>query len=185
MMKCAVCNIELYAKTGEFEFKSRSLGKVLVPNITYFECDACGDKILSPKESDKLIDYVEKEENKAISKLPVSDFISANEAARILGITKQAFSKHPKIKRGLIYSVKIDDRKLYNRKSVEIFKEKGNGKYFLPKHEKQYLKPKKDSMIKFFSIAEHLPREKHYGAFGGQFVSTKYSLNKIFIVGRQ
>jgi len=128
-MKCTICDIKLSIKTGEFEFKSRSLGKILVPDITYFECGVCGDKILSPEESDKVINYVEKEENKSISKLPIGEFITTNEAAEILGITKQAFSKNYKIRQGLIYSAKIGNKKYYHKRSVELFKVKNNGKF--------------------------------------------------------
>jgi YgiT-type zinc finger domain-containing protein len=151
-MKCAICNTEISAKTAEFEFKSRSLGKILIPDITYFECVSCGNKILSPNESDKVINYVEKEENKAISKLPIGDFITANEAAEILGITKQAFSKHAKIKRGLIYSVKIGDRKYYNHNSVELFKEKNNGKFLLSKPDVTPIYTKKEI------LEHHMPK---------------------------
>lgn len=130
-MNCALCNGKLIKRSGAIEFNSRSIGKILVPNLEFLECKECKDKILTLEESDKAIDYIAKKEREAIYNLPVKDFITAKEAYKILGITKQAFSKHPKIKRGLIYSVKIDDRKYYNRKSVELFKEKGNGKYLL------------------------------------------------------
>ena len=152
-MRCAVCNTEISAKTGEFEFKSRALGKILVPHITYFECDVCGEKILSPEESDRVIEYVEKQENKAIAKLPIGEFITANEAAEMLGITKQAFSKHSKIKRGLIYSVMIGDRKYYNHKSVKLFKEKNNGKFLLSKPDVTPIYTKKEI------LEHHMPKK--------------------------
>ena len=130
-MKCGLCNNELILKKGDVEFDSRSLGRVLVPNLKFYECETCGDKLLSPKESDKAIDYIANRENQLIKKLPIGEFLTANEAAKILKITKQAFSKHPKIKRGLIYSINIGNRKYYHEKSVSLFKEIKNGKFQL------------------------------------------------------
>lgn len=150
-MKCALCNGRLVNKLDVLEFNSKSIGKVLIPNIKFTECQSCKDKILAPKEFDKAVDFIAREEKRAISNLPIREFITANEAARILGITKQAFSKHPKIKRGLIYSVKIDDRKLYNRKSVELFKEKGNGKFLLSKPDVAPIYTKKEILEHYMS----------------------------------
>ena len=135
-MKCGLCNNELILKKGDVEFDSRSIGRVLVPNLKFYECEICGDKLLSPKESDKAIEYIANKENQLIKKLPIGEFITANEAAKILKITKQAFSKHPKIKRGLIYSIKIGNRKYYHEKSVRLFKEIKNGKFQLTEQEK-------------------------------------------------
>ena len=169
-MKCALCNGRLVKKLGPIEFNSKAIGKVSVPDLEFFECENCADKILASEESDKAIDFIAEKERKAISNLPIKDFITANEVSKILGITKQAFSKHPKIKRGLIYFVKIGNRKFYNRKSVELFKEKGNGKYLLLKHEIHYIRPKKEFvqhdqiMRKFYFIQEPRPRKKYYGA---------------------
>ena len=119
---------------GEVEFESRSLGEISVPNIKFYECENCGDKLLSLKESEKATEYIANKEKELIDMLPISEFKSLNEAAKILGITKQAFSKHSKIKRGIIYSAKIGNRKYYHRKSVELFKKNGNGKFLLTKH---------------------------------------------------
>ena len=134
-MKCGLCNNKLIFKRGDVEFDSRSLGRVLVPNLKFYECETCGDKLLSPKESDKAIDYIANRENQLIKKLPIGEFLTANEAAKILKITKQAFSKHPKIKRGLIYSINIGNRKYYHEKSVSLFKEIKNGKFQLPEQQ--------------------------------------------------
>ena len=54
--------------------------------------------------------------------MPIGNFIATNEAASILGVTKQAFSKNPKIKRGLIYCKKMGARKFFLKKSVEAQK---------------------------------------------------------------
>jgi hypothetical protein len=133
-MRC-ICKNRFTEKKGEVEFKSRSLGKVKVPNLRFLECDNCGERLISPEEGDKATDFIEKEEQKIINNLPIGEFVSTKEAAEILDITKQAFSKNQRIKGGLIYSTKIGERKYYHRKSVELFKEKNNGKFPLYRQE--------------------------------------------------
>ena len=191
-MKCALCNGRLIKKLGPIEFNSKTIGRILVPNLKFLECNNCGDKIFTPKESDKAIDFIAEKERDAITALPIRDFITANEAAKILGITKQAFSKHPKIKRGLIYFVKIGNRKYYNRKSIELFKEKSNGKYLLPKYENRYVKSLKKFILdyqimkKFNRVIKSSPREKNYGDFRATNYSHyfKYTPEKIHEIGR-
>lgn len=134
-MKCVHCNHKLVKRKGELEFKSRSLGKVVVPDLQYLECDNCGEKLISPEEGEKAIEFIEKEEHRVVNNLPIGEFVTAGEAAEMLEITKQAFSKNQKIKRGLIYSVKIGRIKCYHKKSIALFKEKNNGKFLLPRQE--------------------------------------------------
>lgn len=134
-MTCALCNGDIVKRKGDLPFESKTLGQLSIPNISFEECQSCGDKLLSPRESDKVVNYVRQKEQEAIESMPIGDFIPANEAAEMLGITKQAFSKHPKIKRGLIFSVTKGKRKLFLKKSVELFKGKGNGKFLLPQKE--------------------------------------------------
>jgi hypothetical protein len=65
---------------------------------------------------------------KAIHQLPIGLFISAGAAADVLGVTKQAFSKNSRIKRGFIYSCKAGDKKLFFRPSVEAFSKSNDGR---------------------------------------------------------
>lgn len=137
-MRCALCNGNIVNKTGDLPFESKTLGRLSIPDISFEECQSCGDKLLSPQDSDKVVKYVRQKEQEAIENMPIGDFIPANEAAKMLGITKQAFSKRPKIKRGLIFSVAKGTRKLFLKKSVELFKKKGNGKFLLSQKEGYY-----------------------------------------------
>lgn len=125
-MNCALCNGETIEKTGEHQFKSKVLGTIYVPHITFEECTECKNKIFSLEQSLVLLDYVREKEQKAIEKLPISGWISAAEAASILEMTRQGLNKNKKIKRGFIYSVKLGNSTVYNKKSVLQFKETNN-----------------------------------------------------------
>lgn len=134
-MRCSICNGKIIKKNETVTFHSKTIGEVFIPNIRHKACLTCRDILISPTESKKIIAYVKEKEQFAVGKLPISDFVSLNDAAEILGVTKQAFSKNPRIRAGLIYSVSIGGRRYYNRKSVEQFKETGNGRYLIPRRE--------------------------------------------------
>jgi hypothetical protein len=124
-MLCDLCNGSRSIVIGSISFKSKPLGTIFVPGIRHSTCRGCGEISIDFEETKKINAYVEKKEAEAILSLPIGDFISLNEAAIILGKTKQAFSKDSRIKRGFIYSVMVDNRKLYYKKSVEAFKQTG------------------------------------------------------------
>jgi hypothetical protein len=130
-MKCALCDNQVIKRQGSIEFNTRSLGIISVPGLEFMECIACHEKLLTSEQSDKAIDYIANKEQELIRTLPIGEFITANKAADLLAVTKQAFSKNPKIKAGMMYSVKIGNRSFYHRKSVELFRVQGNGKFLL------------------------------------------------------
>lgn len=131
-MECLECGGNVLHKFGSYKFNSRILGEIVIPNIRYEECNQCGDKYVKSKESNKIISIVKQKEKEAIERLPFDQFISMSEAAELLGCTKQAFSKNPRIRRGLIMHGIIDGRKYYLKKSVLLFKETNNGLFLLP-----------------------------------------------------
>ncbi len=172
-MRCSICNGLIFPKTDSISFKSKTIGEVLVPNIKHKACSLCREVLISPSESKKIFNYVKEKERNAIGRLPISDFVSLNMAAKILGVSKQAFSKNPRIKAGLIYSVSVGGRKLYNRKSVQQFKETGNGRFLLRRREldkyekiktlelleKKWISEKKHKLLSFVydTISESQP----------------------------
>lgn len=140
-MKCDECNGTLNIVTGDFPIEFKSLGEISVPDITYTKCESCGDILLSSDMAQRVSTFKKQKVYELIEQLPVGDFLTVNEAIEILGVTKQAFSKNNKIKRGFIYYVEINKKKLYHNKSVELFKETGDGRFLLSK------KPKRTSRI--------------------------------------
>lgn len=146
-MKCVICGKEIKQVTGELIFNSMVLGYISIPDLEYEECSGCGERLIPPETNREAIRYVSRKERQAIELLPFNNFISANEAADLLGMTRQAFSKNARIKRGLILSAKKGNRRFYERKSVELFKEKRNGKYKVPTADLVISGIKKESVI--------------------------------------
>lgn len=130
-MKCSMCDGDLVIKNDFLPFKSKSMGEVIIPNVELEECQGCRVKLLSPDASHYVTSYVKELEKTALNNLPAGDLITASEAANILGITKQGFSKSPRIRRGFIYSVKIGNRKLYSKRSTELYSETKDGRFRL------------------------------------------------------
>lgn len=135
-MRCYECGNPYVEHEGALELNSNIIGTYTIYLEKYHKCSGCGNLMFS-KEAVEKIEAIETEIlEKMISRLPVGDFISANEAAEFLGITRQAFHKHRRIKSGLIYSIEIGGKKLYNKKSLSIFKKTNDGRFFLA--EQQY-----------------------------------------------
>jgi len=60
--------------------------------------------------------------------------VTSSEAARILDISRQALHKNRRIKNGFIFHTRFGNGIVYLRKSVELFKETGDGRYPLWKY---------------------------------------------------
>jgi hypothetical protein len=132
-MKCYTCGNIYNEHEGTLELHNKSIGSYNIYSAKYYKCEGCG-ALLFPKETAKKIASKEEEiRNNLIRKLPVGEFIVATEAADILGITKQAFHKHRRIKNGFIYSAILGGKRLYNKKSVNLFKETKDGRFNLSK----------------------------------------------------
>ena len=131
-MKCYKCGGEYKEYNGTLFLDDDIIGEYKVHDVTYYKCETC-DTSLYPKDTAKKIESVEaKIQNELIGQLPVNEFIVATEAAELLGISKQAFHKHRRIKNGFIYSVILGGKQLYNKKSVLLFKKTGDGRFKLP-----------------------------------------------------
>ena len=180
-MLCDLCNGTKNIVIGNISFKSRPLGNILVPNIKYSICCVCGEKSIDYHESKKIHNYVEKKEAEAIKLLPVGDFISLNESAKILEVTKQAFNKNSRITRGFIYSVEVDGRTLYYKKSVEEFKRNGkDGRISLCAS--SYVREKPSNVINFFPKSSvHKQRIPKYSVPSPRFASELSYFDREFV----
>ena len=56
-MKCAACHNEMVQKKGEIDLRIE--GRLyLVKNVSYEECSACGEEVLSPEVSQALFEKI-------------------------------------------------------------------------------------------------------------------------------
>ena len=130
-MRCLKCGGELTKERGSLVINRDFIGSFTIDNVNYKKCSDCGS-IRFPAATAKAIEAKELKIREAlIGKLPVNEFIGATAAAEILGISRQAIHKHARIRRGFIYSIRIDNKIFYNRKSVQLYKEKGDGRFRL------------------------------------------------------
>ena len=130
---CLLCNAEIMNKKEDYLCNSKVIGKVLIPLVEFCECRGCHDITLSPKASHEVITHVREQERNAIASLSSDDLITAGQAAGLLGVSKQAFSKNPKIRKGYVYFTQIGTKKAYFRRSVELFKQTGDGRFLITK----------------------------------------------------
>ena len=61
VMKCAACHGEMVRKKGEMDLRIQ--GKLyLVRNVAFEECNACGEKVISPEVARLLFDKINNKE---------------------------------------------------------------------------------------------------------------------------
>ena len=128
-MNCSLCNAETTRKTEDHLYRSKIIGDVLVPLVEVESCMSCGASKLSTEAERKVSDYLKMLEKNTINSLPANNLVSAGQAAAILGVSKQAFSKNPKIKKGFVYFIYVGTKKFYFKSSVELFKTSGDGRF--------------------------------------------------------
>ena len=110
-------------------FESKLIGTLSVPGVVYQKCQKCGYTLIPYEGAATISSYLREKEAEAINSLPIGDFISPMQAYQILECTKQAFSQNPRIKRGFILSTVVSGKKLYHKRSVELFKAKKDGRF--------------------------------------------------------
>ena len=128
-MKCNQCGGQYIIKHDGLELTDAYVGPFAVKVVEYLECEGCGDKAYPPEtilEIEKARKLVLEEK---LQSFPLRDFVSAAEAASMLGISRQALHKHRRIRRGFIFQTQFSDKAVYLRRSVELFKETGNGRF--------------------------------------------------------
>lgn len=157
-MSCEICGGKLVLMVGFYPFSSKVVGQISVPNVKYTKCQNCHDILIDFDQSVIMTEYIKEQERKAITSIPIRDFISLNQAADLLGVTKQAFSKNERIKRGFVYSVETDGRVLYYRKSVEEFKKSGDGRVRVSPQTKETIKEEYVRAV----TAKYTSKSQHY-----------------------
>jgi len=122
---------EYRKKWGSLEIQEPFVGPMKLEDVNYEECEQCKERIF-PLETAKAIDKQrEVLLNELLKKQPIQDFFTAAEAATELGISKQALHKNRKVRRGFIYHTSLGGMVFYLKKSVALFKDKGDGRFQL------------------------------------------------------
>lgn len=128
-MRCYSCGGTYKEKHGKLNLSDDFIGSYSVYDVDYHKCNKCGG-LLFPlptarvveEKRDSVIDGYIKSES-------IGNFISSAETAKILEISRQALSNDRRIRRGFIYGIKIGKITLYHKKSVELFKCAGDGRF--------------------------------------------------------
>jgi len=130
-MRCYNCGEKYRKHHGNLTLDDKYIGSYNIVNVDFFKCQNCG-KILLPEKTLSKCEYeLKRIRDELVRKFPIDEFISSTETARILNISRQALHKHKRIRRGFIYSTKFAGKIFYLKKSVLIFKEKGDGRFVL------------------------------------------------------
>ena len=130
-MRCYECGGTYKKYTDSLNLHNKFIGNYEIFNVEYYKCDNC-ENLLFPKETTIKIEKKEQEcRDSLIKQLPIKEFTFASEAAKILNISRQALHKHRRIRRGFIYSIIFGGKKLYHKKSILLFKERGDGRFSL------------------------------------------------------
>lgn len=149
-MRCYQCGGTYIAKHESLEFTDKYIGPFTVETAEYFECDKCGDYLFSPETSKRIETARRLALEEKLQSLPISAFITAVEAATILGISRQALHKHRRIRQGFIFQTRFCDKTVYLKKSVDLFKETGDGRFQLVEPESEIQYTSKQTTTSFF-----------------------------------
>ena len=133
MPDCLRCGEKTIIISDDYLCFSKVLGYTLAPCVEIDECSGCGLKSLTSEAEKEVYRWLSIHEQIAIDNLSRDQLLNAGQAAEILGVTKQAFSKNPRVKNGHIYFTSIGNKKIYYKSSVELFKASGDGRYQITK----------------------------------------------------
>ena len=125
-MKCPNCGSALKKRIGDIEVPDSRVGILAIHQAEYWECPNCGTKLYTPTTVAKIDDARKNKTEELIKEQPIGNFITLTEAARIIGISKQAVHKNRKI-----YGIKLGGKPVYLRKSVVMYKEIRDGRFAL------------------------------------------------------
>lgn len=129
-MKCYDCGSVMLDKVGELEVHDDFVGAVKVYLDSYRECQECGE-LSYPAGAVSKIDLVIEEKTKALlGKIGLDRFMSAASVADYLEISRQGLNQHKRV-RHVVFHIKHEGKIWYLRKSVELYKQTGDGRFCL------------------------------------------------------
>jgi ribosomal protein L32 len=128
-MKCHNCGGSYKRFKGPLRIKDPYIGPFEVDIPEYLKCENCGEYLLPGRWAEEIDRARARKLEESLAAMPLREFITASEAARLLGISRQALHKNRRIRNGFIFHTRFGDIIVYLKKSVELFKEMGDGRY--------------------------------------------------------
>ena len=116
---------------GPLEIDDRYVGLLKLESADYYESPDCKDRIY-PLDTARVIESErEKITEEILQAQPLHAFLSAADTAALLGITRQALHKNKRIRQGFIYRTSLGGLAVYLKKSVDLYREKGDGRFLM------------------------------------------------------
>jgi hypothetical protein len=128
-MICINCGGSFEKRKGDLKLPDAVIGELFVRDVHYLRCSKCRDILIPARTAREIERLRDQRIGEFVNAMPISNFITSAKAAKILGITRQAFHKNRSIRNGLIYSSTITGKQMYVRESTIRFKDKGDGRF--------------------------------------------------------
>ncbi len=127
MKRCPECGCATEERIGLLQYIDERVGPYVVENAVFTQCESCGTKLFPPETAKKLGEARDRARDLLVRERPISEFVSSQEAAGILGTSRQNLGK----RRRVLYSARIGKTNLYLRRSVEQLCSMGDGRLVL------------------------------------------------------
>ena len=128
-MDCLECGGTYQQQTGTYLIVDPYVGKIVLEGVSYSQCNKCGDILYSAQMAEQLDSARNNRINEILNQYPIGDFTTSADTAQILGISRQALHKNARINHGFIYHINFGSNTFYLRKSVQQYKEFGDGRF--------------------------------------------------------
>ena len=128
-MRCPECGGNTTKHVGEIQWLDRLVGPLCIADGEYWECLQCRSRIYPPDTAGRMGDVRNVRIRDLLLSRPVGEFVSTSEARSALGMSRQAFHKNRRIRRGFIYRVEMGKHFLYHRSSVTRYQAEGDGRF--------------------------------------------------------
>ena len=128
-MRCPECAGQLETRLETLHILDEIAGLLVIGNAEYRICRKCGSRSYPAATAARIEEKRRDRIQELVHQLPVSEFVTTRQAASLLGVSKQAFSKNQRIKAGFIYRTTLGDKKIYLKSSVLRFRSVGDGRF--------------------------------------------------------
>jgi len=128
-MKCHNCGGSYKSFKGPLYIQDQYIGPFEVDIPEYLKCENCGEYLLPGRWAEEIDRARARKLEELLRDQPLREFVTAPEASRLLGISRQALHKNRRIKKGFVFYTRFGSGILYLKKSLELFKETGDGRY--------------------------------------------------------